>query len=55
LNFHINGEKFKIVVCDNKQFKLYAYSKTKWSSGLTFIGKFNKEEEAKIAATKYSI
>ena len=50
----INGEKFKINETGNKHFKVYAYSKTKWSSGMTFIGKYKSEQDAKTAANKYS-
>ena len=52
--FHINGETFKIKSTECKQYKLYSYIKTKWSSGYTFIGIFKSEEKAKIAANKYS-
>lgn len=55
LNYIINGEKFKLVETSNKQIKVYAYSKTKWSSGMTFIGIYKNEQDAKTAANKYSV
>ena len=50
--YSYNGETFKIQEVNNK-FKLYHKAVNKWSSGWTFIGKYNSLEKAQIAARKY--
>ena len=51
--YNYNKETFKIEQFDN-YVKLYCKAENRWSSGWTYIGKFNTVEKAQVAAKKYT-
>ena len=51
--YNCNSEKFEIRPSNNC-FKLYHKSSTRYSKGLTYIGKFKSKQAAEEAAKKYS-
>ena len=51
--YTLNNEKYKIEKSNNK-FKLYHKAENKYSSGWTYIGSFDTNKSAEIAANKYS-